>query len=373
MKFNVSATALRERLQVLSKLLPSKPTTPIFDCFLFDLSGNILKITVSDGDSVLISELEVNNEGADGRVAVVGKKLMEIVHAYGDQALSFDIDEKTLAITIKTESGHSSFVGQPASEYPEYSPLQEDVTTFSVPGKIMMDGIAQTAFAAANDELRPIMSSVYFDMLPEGLTLVATDSHKLSRYKIPSIQSSEHRGFAFPLKPVMIAKSLFAAADDVMEIGFDSKYITCKTSLYLLKCRQVEGKYPPYEKVIPALPLPVSVVVDRKSLIAALRRVMVCTDQASSLIKMSISNGQLVIFGQDINFSVQGEEHLPCQYEGESMEIGFKAATFDNILNALDSDEVVMNLTDKQRPGIFVPATPSEGSDVLMLLMPMML
>ncbi|MBO4371114.1 MAG: DNA polymerase III subunit beta [Paludibacteraceae bacterium] len=373
MKFSVSASALFERMQVLSKLFQPKPSISVFSCFLFDLKGNVLKMTVSDGESDLISEIEVDNQGGnDGRVAIIGKKLMEMVRAYGDQPLSFNIDEKTFAIKLETLSGESSLVGQTADEFPEFRELDEDVVTFDVEGKVMLEGISHTAFAAPNDELRPMMSSVFFDLKPDGMTLVATDSHRLARYTVSTIQCPEQRSVAFPLKSIQIVKTLFAAADDVMKISFDSNYIVCKTSLYLFKCRQVNGKYPPYEKVIPALPLPISLVVDRKALLSALHCVMVCAD-ASSLVKLNIEPNKMKLSTQDIDYSVQAEERLSCQYDGDPLEIGFKAVMLDSILSALDCDEVVLHLTDKQRPGLFVPNNPKEGVDVLMLLMPMML
>jgi len=377
MKFKASSTVLLSHLQAISRVINSKNSLPILDNFLFDLKGDLLTMTASDTETTLITSMEVENVEGNGKVAVASRLLLDTLREFSEQPLNFEINDSNLAMVISSANGTYNFIGMNGDEYPRLPELQEDAHKMVVPVDTLSAGITRTIFCTADDELRPVMNGIFFDITPENLTMVATDAHKLVRYttrhSAVTLKEEEDRtSFILPKKPATMLKNILPKESGDVEIKFDSKNAYFKLSNYTMICRQVEGRYPNYNGVIPKSN-PYKVIVDRVSLLNALKRVSVFSNQGSNLIKLDIRDNQINISAQDIDFSISAEETISCQFADEAIRIGFKSAFLIEIIGNISSSDVILELTDPSRAGIILPFENEENEEVLMLLMPMLL
>ena len=372
MKFDVSSTALLSRLQSISKVIVNKNSLPILDSFLFDLEGNLLTITASDAETRMVTSIEVMNAEGSGLFAVSAKILLDPLKELPEQPLTFDINDDNLEIFIHFQNGKYNFIGQKGDTYPQQKPLSENAISLTMESSQLLNGISRSLFATAEDELRPVMNGIYFDILPDSLTFVASDGHKLVRFRNLSIKSPERASFILPKKPANWLKNILAKEDDMVLVKFDDNNVYVSCNNFEMVCRLIEGRYPNYNSVIPK-DNPYKVTIDRISFLNALKRVSIFSSPASSLIKLNLSEGRMLISAQDIDFSYAAEEMVACQYEGSELNIGFKATYLIEILGNISSDEVVFELADPSRAGVLVPLENEENEDLLMLLMPMML
>ena len=372
MKFDVSSTALLSCLQSISKVIASKNSLPILDSFLFNLEGNTLTVTASDAETRLVTSVEVMNVQGAGLFAISAKILLDPLKELPEQPLTFDINDENLEIFIHFQNGKYNFIGQKGDTYPRQKPLKENAVTLLIDAPVLLSGVSRSLFATADDELRPVMNGVYFDIHADDLTFVATDGHKLVRLRNLSIQSSEQASFILPKKPANLLKTLLAKETGVVQVKFDDNnaYLTCAN--FEMVCRLIEGRYPNYNGVIPQ-ENPYKVIIDCISFLNALKRVSVFSNQASSLVKLHLKDNLMTVSAQDIDFSTSAEERIVCQFEGTELNIGFKATYLIEILGNIGSEEVILELADPTRAGLLVPAENAENEDLLMLLMPMML
>ncbi len=376
MKFIASSTELLSHLQAISRVISSKNSLPILDNFLFELNGNTLTMTASDIETTLVTSMEVEGVEGAGKVAVASRLLLDTLREFSEQPLSFDINDSNLALVITSSNGSYNFIGQNGDEYPRLPELQDNARRLVLPVDTLEKGIAKTLFATADDELRPVMNGVFFDIDAAGLTMVATDAHKLVRYKVSytaaSVQGDERESFILPKKPANMLKNLLPKEAGEVVIEFDNKNARFKLENYTMVCRQVEGRFPNYNGVIPK-GNPYKIIVDRVSILNALKRVQVFSNQGTSLIRLAFSTNLIHVSAQDIDFSISAEETVNCQYDGEPINIGFKSTLLIDILNNIDSSDVVFELADPSRAGLILPFENAEGEDLLMLLMPMLL
>ena len=372
MKFIVSSTALSSHLQAVSRVINSKNALPILDCFLFDLQDGTLSVTASDSETTMVTSLEVNESDADGRFAVTAKTLLDALKEIPEQPLAFDINIGTLEINVQYQNGKYSLMGQSADEFPQLTQLGDNAVRVEIDAEVLLNGINRSVFATADDELRPVMNGIYFDITTDDITMVASDGHKLVRCKTFAAHGNERAAFILPKKPANLMKNLLAREQGTVTIEFDERNAVFTLENYRMVCRLIEGRYPNYNSVIPQNNS-YQVTVDRQSLIGALRRVSIFSSQASSLIKLRLSNNQITISAQDIDFSTSAEETQTCQYDGNDMSIGFKSTFLLDILNNISAEEVVIELADPSRAGVIIPVEQEEKEDLLMLLMPMML
>ena len=374
MKFVVSSTDLLNHLQAVGRVISSKNTLPILDNFLFQLEGSNLSITASDLESTLTTKMTLENSTDSGSVAVPARILVDTLKEFPEQPLTFDIDNDNLSIVISSENGKFTIVGQNASDFPQVPTIKEDKkASLNVAADVLMLGINNTLFASADDELRPVMNGVFVELSTEDVTFVASDAHKLVRYKRKDITSSEDTSFILPKKPASLLKNILPKEHNNVSLEFDDKNAVFTLTNYKLICRLVEGNYPSYNSVIPS-ENPNKLTIDRLQFLNSLRRVSVFSNQASNLVKIQLSGNQVTVSAQDIDFSISAYENIKCQYEGDEMEIGFKSVFLIEILNNLQSPDVIMELSDPTRAGILLPAEKdNEDEDVLMLLMPMMI
>lgn len=372
MKFIISSTALFSHLQAISRVINSKNTLPILDCFLFDLQGGTLSITASDTETTMVTSVEVTESDSDGRIAITARTLLDAMKEIPEQPLTFNIDDKTLEVIVQYMNGQYSVMGQNAYEYPQAATLSDSAVHVNIPADTLLNGINRTLFATADDELRPVMNGIYFDITPENITMVASDGHKLVKNQNLTIKGSEKAAFILPKKPANLLKNILTKEESSVNIDFDERNAVITLAKYRMVCRLIEGRYPNYNSVIPQNN-PYKITIDRAVLLSALRRVSVFSSQSSSLVKLRLEASKLIISTQDIDFSTSAEETLSCLYEGAPMSIGFKAPFLIDILNNTPGQDVVIELADPSRAGVIVPAEQEEDANLVMLLMPMML
>ncbi len=372
MKFRVSSTRLLVQLQTLSRVVSTKNTLAILNDFLFNIEGNYLTITSSDSETTMITTIEIENLEGDGRFCVGARLLTDTLKEFSEQLLEFTIDNDNLGILLRSDYGEYKFVGENADQYPNMPEVEAENRQFSIPASTLLNGINRTIFATADDEIRPVMNGVDIDLNEQSVTFVATDAHKLVRYISNSAHLDEPHSFILPKKPAMLLRNILPKEEDNVEVTFDSKKVCFQLPATTVICLQVEGRYPNYNTVIPQSNSH-CVVVDRLSLLNALRRVQVFSNQGNSLVKLALSENQIVVSAQDINFSTSAEERVPCQYNQEPMNIGFKSVFLIEILANIDATDVRLEIEDPSRAGLILPNEAVEGESLLMLLMPMLL
>jgi len=368
MRFVVSSGDLLGRLQVAGRAIASKSPVPILDNFLFSISGRTLSITGSDSEVIVVTTLEVNESDGDGKVAIPGGKLVEYLKKLPEQPVSFSINDETYAIEISTISGKSNQVGLSASDYPQLQAVAGESNSFKLSSDALLAGITHTLFATGNDDLRPIMNGIYFDIEPECMTFVATDSHILARYTRTDVKCGIKSSFVLGKKPAALLKNIMSAGAEV-EVKYDQKSAIFQTETFKMTCRLTDGNYPQYRSVIPANN-PFHVNVNRQDLSNAISRTSLFSD-GTELIRLELSSNSMNVMAQDLDFSCSANEVVACQYEGESMVIGIKSSYFSNILSNMASADIEMQLSDASRAVIVLPTEKKDNEDELMLIMPM--
>lgn len=374
MKFVVSSTELLSHLQAISRVISSKNTLPILDNFLFELKDDQLVATASDLESTLITTIPLETSVGEGIIAFPARILTDTLKEFPEQPLTFDIDLSSLAVKITSENGVFSIVGQNGEDFPKLPVKQEtNLVKISVESTVLLTGVNKTLFATADDELRPVMNGIFIELGKNDLTFVASDAHKLVRYKRLDGKSEVESSFILPKKPASLLRNILPKETNPVLVEFDEKNAFFTLSNYKLICRLVEGNYPSYNSVIPKTN-PNKLTIDRVELYNTLKRVSVFSNPASNLIKFELKSNELVVSAQDIDFSISARERLQCQYEGQELEIGFKSVFLLEILANISSSNVMVELSDPTRAGIFLPYdNDNADEDVLMLLMPMMI
>ncbi|MDA3953668.1 MAG: DNA polymerase III subunit beta [Bacteroidales bacterium] len=374
MKFVISSTELLSHLQAISRVISNKNTLPILDNFLFQLSDKELKITASDLETTLITTIELENVTDEGLIAIPARIITDTLKEFPDQPLTFDINTDTFGVVITTENGKYNVVGLNGEDFPQLPVIKDDQkTSINLTADVLLSGITKTLFATADDELRPVMNGVFIELAPDGMTFVASDAHKLVRYKRLDVKADQESAFILPKKPASLLKAILPKEENEVVMEFDDKNAFFTLSNYKLVSRLVEGNYPSYNSVIPTNN-PNKLTIDRLELYNALKRVALFSNQASNLVKLDLKGNQLNVSAQDIDFSISANERLNCQYEGDDMEIGFKSSFLIEILSNIASSDVLVELSDPSRAGILFPAEKENADeDVLMLLMPMMI
>jgi len=374
MKFVVSSTELLGHLQAISRVISSKNTLPILDNFLFKLSKNDLEITASDLESTLITIMKLENTEGDGMIALPARILLDTLKEFSAQPLTFDINLDTMAVVISSENGKFNVVGQNGVDFPALPAIKKDKKfSFNINADIMLTGITKTLFATADDELRPVMGGIFIEASTDKITFVASDAHKLVRYQRSDAHADDNASFILPKKPASLLKNILPREEGPFKVEFDDKNAFFNLNDYKVVCRLVEGNYPNYNSVIPKNN-PRKITIDRVEFYNTLKRVSVFSNQASNLVKLQLKGNQVMVSAQDIDFSISAYERIKCQYEGEEIEIGFKSVFLLEILANIASQDVMIELADPTRAGLFLPAeTENEAEELLMLLMPMMI
>ncbi len=372
MKFVVSVSNLLSHLQSISRVISSKNTMAILDNFHIQIQGTQLIATASDLETTLTTTLEVESSEGDISFAVSAKIFTDILKEFPEQPLTIDINEAR-QVTISSDNGEFNIVASSADEYPKVPELnQDELNQINFTADALERGLTKSIFATADDELRPVMNGIFFDITDEAVTFAASDAHKLVRIKNTAIKGTQPASFILHKKPASLLKNILAKESGNVVVEFDSKNASFTLSGYKMVCRLIDGRYPNYNSVIPQNN-PNKMTVDRLSLMTTLKRVAVCSNQASNLIKIALTDNTAQISAQDIDFSISANESIPCQYQGEDLSIGFKSSFLIEILQNIDSSDVILEFADSTRAGVILPFDAEDDEDVLMLLMPMML
>ena len=372
MKFTISSSKLFSQLQAVSRVINNKNSLPILEDVLFDLEGNELNLTASDGETTIRTAVEVEGVEGSGKVASAAKLLLETLKEFSEQPLAFTIDENNFAVSMVSQNGTYSFVGVNGNEYPEMPASEAGSRAVAIPAGVLQSAIEKTIFCTADDDLRPVMNGIFFDIAEDKVTMVATDAHRLVRYTNTGVQAGTTASFILPKKPAGLLKNLLAKAEDDVKVTFGTKNARFEFGSTIIVCRQIEGRFPNYNAVIPQANQNI-VTVDRQTIINACKRVAVFANNGTAQLRLALSDNQIKISAQDIDFSTSAEETISCDYAGTPMAIGFKAPFLIDLLSAIASTEVQLKLADPARAGLILPSENEENEDVLMLLMPMLL
>lgn len=370
MKFIVSSSYLLKNLQTLGGVINNSNTLPILDNFLFDLKRNQLTVTASDLETTMSSVLEVETE-TEGTIAVPARLLLETLKTFPEQPLTFVVEDNN-TLEISSSHGKYALAYADGAEFPKSVELSDPSST-TLMGDVLSTAISKTIFAAGNDDLRPVMSGVFFQFSPENLTFVATDAHKLVKYQRMDIAASEVAEFIMPKKPLNLLKAILAGSESEVTIQYNESNAKFTFDNTVLICRLIDGKYPNYEAVIPK-ENPNRLVISRSQFLGSARRVSIFSNKSTHQIRLRIAGAELNISAEDLDYSNKAEERLTCDYQGDDMQIGFNSKFLLEMLGNLMSDEISLEMSLPNRAGILTPMDGlDEGELILMLVMPVML
>ncbi len=370
MKFIVSSSQLLKQIQILGGVINTNNTLPILDNFLFELSDNQLKISASDLETTMSTTIDVEADET-GAIAVPARLLLDILKTFPDQPLTFKVEDNN-TIEISSDSGKYALAYADGAEFPRSVELESPSSTI-LKGNILATAISKTIFASGNDDLRPVMSGVFFQFSPENLIFVATDAHKLVKYTRTDVSANEVAEFIMPKKPLTLLKNILSGSEDDVSIEYNDTNAKFIFDGSILVCRLIDGKYPNYEAVIPK-ENPNKLTLERNSFSNSVRRVSIFSSKTTHQIRLKMAGTELKISAEDLDFSNKADERLQCSYEGDDMQIGFNSRFLLEMLNHLSSNEILLEMSLPNRAGILTPIDGlEEGEEITMLVMPVML
>ena len=369
MKFSVSSSELLKRLSMAAGAIGSNPVLPILEDFLFTIKNNQLTIAATDLETSISTTIEVMSDG-DGVVAVPAKILLDTLKALPQQPITFSVNDENYGIEITSAYGKYKLAGENGDDFPQI-PAADNTDSLTVPSGTMLQSINKTVFATSNDELRPAMTGVYVQVDFDKLIFVATDAHKLVKYTFQDISSEVSTTFILPKKALNLLKNALPTGEPT-KISFNKANAFFAFGDTNLVCRLIDAKYPDYNAVIP-VDNPNLLTVSRTDLQNSLKRIAIYANKTTNQVILNISGESLTISAQDLDFSNEATEQLSCTYDGDALTIGFNAKFLIEMLGVLESDEVKMELSTPTRAGILLPADDTDGEEILMLVMPVML
>ena len=371
MKYIVSSSALLKQLQLLSGVLNSSNTLPILDNFLFEISKKELTISASDLETAMTTRMAIEAKD-EGTIAIPAKMLLDILKVLPDQPLTFTIDPKTFGIEIASDFGKYKLTGANGDEFPK-APAMEDSRSITLPGGVLAKAINKTLFAAGNDDMRPVMSGVFFEIHENSMRFVATDAHRLVRYTRTDLGSDQAASFIVPRKPLNLVRQALGNLTTQVQIDYNENNALFTFDHVTLMCRLIEGKYPNYEAVIPK-ENPNKLTVDRADMLSSIKRVSIFANKTTHQVRLKLGGSELNLSAEDLDFANEANERLTCTYAGEDMEIGFNSKFLGDMLSNLETENIHVEMSQPNRAGILTPAEVSEEKeDLLMLVMPVML
>lgn len=369
MKFIVSSSALLKHLQHIAGVINSNTVLPILEDFLFDVQKNKMSVVATDLETVMRVEVDVEAKDT-GRVCIPAKILMDSLKNIPDQPLTFNID-KNFGIEITSDNGKYKVMGENPDNFPK-EPSADETTSFTASSTALVTAINKTIFAVSNDDLRPAMTGVFFELDKKGMQTVATDAHRLVRYKRTDVKCPKSDNFIVPKKPLNLLKAALPDNDDEITISYNSNHLFVKHGSTQMSCRLIDARFPDYKVVIPA-DNPYKLTVNKNDFQGALRRVSIFSNKSTNQVALAIAGSQLELTAQDIDFSFEGDEKMKCRYDGEDLTIAFNARFLIEMLNAAESEEITVELSTPTKAGIIKPTEIEENEELLMLVMPLML
>src|SRR3954468_10870357 len=364
MKFIVSSSALLKQLQQISGVINSNTVLPILEDFLFEVDKNKLNVVATDLETVMKVQLDVEANGS-GRVCIPAKILVDSLKNLPDQPLTFNID-KNFGIEITSDNGKYKVMGENPDNFPK-EPVADDTTSFTMTASALITAINKTLFAVSNDDLRPAMTGVFFELNKDYIQFVATDAHRLVRYKRTDVTCPKQDSFIVPRKPLNLLKAALPANQDEITISYNSNHLFVKQGTTQMSCRLIDARFPDYKVVIPA-DNPYKMVVAKTDFQSALRRVSVFSNKSTNQVALNISGSELQLAAQDVDFSFEGNERMKCQYDGEDLMIAFNARFLIELLHAADTGEINAELSTSTKGGNKKPSDQEENEELMMLV-----
>ncbi len=370
MKFIVSSKQLLKQLQILGGVINTNNTLPILDNFLFEINDNQLRVSASDLESTMSATIDVEAD-ENGSIAIPARLLLDTLKTFPEQPLTFTLEDNN-TIEISSDSGKYALAYADGGEFPKAVELDSPSTT-SFAANILATAISKTIFATGNDDLRPVMSGVFFQFSSENLTFVATDAHKLVKYVRNDVHAEETAEFIMPKKPLNLLKNILIGSESDILIEYNDTNVKFIFDNISLVCRLIDGKYPNYEAVIPK-DNPNQLTLDRGSFLNSVRRVSIFSSKSTHQIRLKMAGTELKISAEDLDFSNKADERLKCSYEGDDMQIGFNSRFLLEMLNNLESNDILLEMSLPNRAGILTPIDGlEEGENITMLVMPVMI
>ncbi|AFD05518.1 DNA polymerase III subunit beta [Solitalea canadensis] len=370
MKFIVSTSTLLKQLQAISGALSSNTVLPILENFLFEINEGTLTVSATDLQTSMTTSLQVEAK-ENGKIAIPSRILLDTLKTLPEQPVTFTIDNNSYGVEINAGDGKYKLAGENGDDFPKI-PVVENASTISITASVLAEAISKTLFAVSNDELRPAMTGVYCQLSPTNVTFVATDAHKLVRYRRSDTQAESASSFILPKKALNLLKSSLPSEDIAVQIDYNNSSAFFRFNSISLICRLIDERYPDYEAVIPQNN-PNKLTIDRSQFLSSLKRVVIYANKTTHQVRLKINGSELNISSEDLDFSNEAYERLSCQYNGEDLEIGFNARFLIEMLNNLNCSEVILEMSTPNRAGILFPTNQEENEDVLMLVMPVML
>jgi len=369
MKFIVSSSALLKQLQQISGVINSNTVLPILEDFLFEIDKNKLSVTATDLETVMKVHMPIEAKDT-GKVCIPAKILMDSLKNIAEQPLTFNID-KNYGIEITSDNGKYKVMGENPDNFPR-EPQADDANSFTMSSSALVTAINKSIFAVSNDDLRPAMTGVFFEMDSNSITFVATDAHRLVRYTRKDVTCPKKGSFIVPKKPLALLKSALPDNDDELTISYNESHLFVTHGSTELVCRLIDARFPDYKVVIPT-DNPYKLIVNRHDFQNALRRVSVFSNKSTNQIALNINGSELHLAAQDVDFSNEGNERMACQYDGENLQIAFNAKFLIEMLNGAETSDINMELSTSTKAGIIKPSEQGDSEELLMLVMPLML
>ena len=369
MKFIVSSSQLLKQLLHINGVINANTVLPILEDFLFEVEKNRLTVVATDLETVMRIQMDIEAKDS-GKVCIPARILMDSLKNIPDQPLSFNID-KSFAVEITSDNGKYKVMGENPDNFPK-EPAADDTSSFTMSATALITAINKTLFAVSNDDLRPAMTGVFFELNKDYIQFVATDAHRLVRYKRTDVSCPKADSFIVPRKPLNLLKSALPDNEDEITINYNSNHLFVKHGTLQMSCRLIDARFPDYKVVIPS-DNPYKMVVGKSDFQSALRRVSVFSNKSTNQVALNITGSELQLAAQDVDFSFEGNERMKCQYDGEDLTIAFNARFLIEMLNASDSNEVRLELSTPTKAGIIKPTDPGDNEELLMLVMPLML
>ena len=370
MKFIVSSSALLKQLQSINGVVTSNPVVPILENFLFEIENGKLTITASDLETSMMTELPVEARES-GRIAAPARILLDTLKNLPDQPVTFTLDEETYGIEIASANGRYKLAGENATDFPRV-PVVKGSAPVEMPSSSLQRAINKTIFAVSTDELRPAMTGILVQLADSQVTFVATDGHRLLRYRRADVGAGQTANLIIPRKAFNLLKGALPSEATPVRMEFNQSNAFFAFNQMRLVCRLIDERYPDYENVIP-VSNPNKLIIDRAQLLNSVKRIAIYSNKTTHQVRLRLAGSEITISAEDLDFSNEANEKLPCQYDGEDMEIGFNARFLIEMLSNIDSEEITLELSTPNRAGLLMPTLAEENESILMLVMPVML
>lgn len=370
MKFIVNSSYLLKQLSNINGVITTNPVVPILENFLFEIDKSRLTVTASDLQTSMITELAVESK-EKGNIAVPARILLDTLKNLPDQPVTFSIDESTYSIEISSDNGRYKLAGENATDFPKVPSVSQDFSAV-ISSEVFARAINNTIFATSNDELRPAMTGVYINLGEKNTAFVATDGHRLVRYRRTDVKSDNGNAIIIPRKALNLLKTTLPTENTDVSIDFNMSNAFFKFANIRMICRLIDERFPDYENVIPSTNN-IKMSINRQEFLSSLKRISIYANKTTHQVRLKIIGSELQVSAEDLDFSNEANERLSCEHEGEDIEIGFNARFLLEMVSNLDSDQIKINMSAPNKAGVIVPIDKDKNEDILMLVMPVML